>query len=192
MPRASVIDNQTDEALAVAAASNPAIFVCLYNRYYQRVHRYCGTRSRSREEAEDLAQQTFVLALNALSRFQPRGSFAAWLFRIAHNLTLDHARRQRAPASWEMLPDAELPVSTDGDPETTLLRKERLEALQQAAEVLSAEQRELLALRFSVGLSVREVASAIGKSESATKMQLLRTLRQLKGRLQSHATLLSK
>lgn len=91
-----------------------------------------------------------------------------------------------------MLPDADLPVSTDGDPETTLLRKERLEALQQAAEVLSAEQRELLALRFSVGLSVREVASAIGKSESATKMQLLRTLRQLKGRLQSHATLLSK
>lgn len=85
-----------DDALVKAAMTEPAAFGLLYERYYDRVYRYCRARTQTHEDSADLAQQVFVQAFHNLRRYRPRGSsFAAWLFRIAHNLAIDAHRRHR-------------------------------------------------------------------------------------------------
>ncbi len=77
-----------DAALVVAAQADPHAFAPLYARYVGPVYRYCAARLDSREAAEDATAEVFARVLAALARYRD-GSFAAWLFRIAHNVVAD-------------------------------------------------------------------------------------------------------
>ena len=172
-----------DEAALVAAArDDPAAFAELYRRELPRIYRYLRARTGSAAEAEDLSQQVFLKALQALPRYQQRGlPLAAWLCRIARNLAHDAVRqsRQVVAFSWDQLPE-ERQGGAEAGPESIVLRRESLERLGALVAELDDDKRDLLALRVAAGLSIREIAAAAGKSEAAVRKQLERTLKRLK------------
>ncbi len=175
-------DTGADEAALITAARGaPAAFGILHQRYHARVYRYLRARTESPEDAADLTQQVFLQAFDALPRYRERGlPFAAWLFRIARNAATDFHRRRRQTVAWDHLPEALHPAAQG--PEGTVLRREALARLRDLLATLPADKRELLALRFVAGLSQREIAAVVGKSEDAVQKGLTRLLHSLKER----------
>ena len=175
------IDNEA--VLIEAAQTNTAAFEPLYQRYRVRVYRYLFFRLRREEDAADLTQQVFLKALSALPDYRiHKAPFAAWLFRIAYHIASDVYRRKKETISWEELPDAEQ-LLLEADPEVLLLQQERLAHLRKLLDRLDPAKRELLALRFSAGLSSAEIALVVGKNQDAVKKQLTRILHNLKEQL---------
>lgn len=176
----TLADLELDDALVAAARERPAEFGALYERYMPRVYRYLVTRTASREEAADLTQAVFVRAFGSLAKYRPgRAPFVTWLFRIARNAATDAHRRRKTTVSWDGLPEALTPIGGP-DPEAAALKRERLDHLREMLAQIDAPKRELLALRYASELSVREIAAVVGKSESAVKKQLARTIATLK------------
>lgn len=174
------LEGEQDSHLVQQAREDSLAFAELYRRYHGQVFRYLRLRSHSTEDAADLTQQVFLKALDGLPRYKPGGApFAAWLFRIARNVAVDASRRRRVTADLDLVPDAVLADDT-ADPEAGVLTRERLEGLRVLISRLEPEQRELLALRYAGGLSSREIAAVVGRSESAVKKQLTRLLNTLK------------
>lgn len=171
---------EDEAALVEAARANLEAFEPLYQRYRVRIYRYLLFRVRNEEDAADLTQQVFLKAMNALPGFRVRGvPFAAWLFRIAHHVASDTYRRKKRAISWDAPLDEEQLIM-EVDPEIIILQQERLARLRHLLAQLDPYKRELLALRFSGGLSATEIAVVVGKSQAAVKKQLTRTLQGLK------------
>lgn len=170
-----------DEAALVAAAQrDPQAFGVFYERYAQQVYRYLRSRTPTDDEAADLTQQVFLRALDALPKYHHgRVPFAAWLFRIARNSLTDAHRRRRITVTWDLIPDVHQPIEEQGT-EDMVLRSEALHDLHVLVSRLEPEKRELILLRFMAGLTTREVAAVVGKSEAAVYKQLTRTLHSLK------------
>ena len=173
-------ESREDAELVAAALQYSDEFGLLYERYLPRVYRYLLSRCGSRDEAADLTQIAFTRAYDSLRRYQPgRAPFAAWLFRIARNAAADAHRKRRATISWDGLPEA-LTAANCAQPDAIAEKRERMTRLRTLLERIEPAKRELLALRFASGLSSREIAAVVGKSEAAVKKQLTRTIAQLK------------
>lgn len=169
-----------EEALVCEAQLDPAAFGVLYQRYRDRVYAYLRTRTRTPEDAADLTQQVFLQALDALPRYRIRGvPFAAWLLRIARNVAINEHKRRRETVTWDLLPEPLHPHLSDST-EAQVLQREAVVQLHEALSACDASAREVLALHFAAGLTVRETAAVVGRSEAAVKKQLTRTIRALK------------
>jgi RNA polymerase sigma-70 factor (ECF subfamily) len=155
----------------------------LYLLHFDRIYSYLHMSVGSRHDAEDLTTQTFVKMLEAIGRFQWRSvPFSAWLFRIAHNLAMDHFRANRR---WQ--PEEEVPEAAQG--EETSAEEQALASLGQTSmmtliERLSPEQRQVLTLKFVFRFSNAEAAAILGKTEGAVKSLQHRALASL----QKHVT----
>src|SRR5256885_8327038 len=171
---------ESDEPeLVRRAAVDANALAALYQRYVARVYRFVRPRCNSADEAADLTQQVFLKMAEALPRYRERGvPFAAWLFRIARNAAIDHARRHRPTVRWDSLTDAAAPDDVEG----FVLSREVRARIGALLSELSADERELLSLRFAAGLSSREIAAVVGASEAAVKKRLTRTIQRLKER----------
>lgn len=167
-------------------AGKRAAIAGLYETNFERVARYIAVRIGSIDEAEDLASEVFVRALRSVDRYQDTGApMEAWLFKIAHNLTVDHLRsRSRRPRLVPL--DEDDPVPGKDNPGEDLERQEEVRQLQKAMEQLSDAQRQVLALRFGSGLTSEEAATVMGKKPGAVReMQSagIKKLRQILGKL---------
>jgi RNA polymerase sigma-70 factor (ECF subfamily) len=131
----------------------------LYLRYADNVYGYVCSIVRDEHEAEDVTQQIFAKLMTALQRYEPRSvPFSAWILRIAHNAAIDHMRARRAVPCEEV----RSPELEDGD-----ISRERAQDLQVALAKLPPEQRDVIVMRFVLGLSPKEIADRIGRSEDA-------------------------
>ncbi len=163
------------------ARTDPAAFAPLYEHYFERIYNYCLRRIGQPEEAEDLTSLIFTRVLTGLQGYRG-GSFAAWLFRIAHNAVVNHLRDRRPRISLE----AAAFVLIDELPrpgERALERLVQVEERQEIAKLIAAlpeDQRELLALRVVGELSAKEVGAVLGKSEGAVRVALHRVVRHLR------------
>jgi RNA polymerase sigma-70 factor (ECF subfamily) len=170
-----------DEVLVERAQSDAEAFAGLYERYFDVVYWYCARRVRDGSAAEDAAAQIFAQAFAALPRFDAgRGSFRSWLFRIAHNVTVDRARRWRPQATLDEIQTRADPNPT---PEEALLAGEEERTLRGALALLSADQRAVVELRLA-GLSGAEIAETLGRRESwvnTTHFRAIARLRDLLG-----------
>ncbi len=166
---------QDTEALVRAAQEgNLAAFGQVYEAYYLRVYRYAAARVGQGAEAEDVAQEVFLKALNSLHKFKFSGPpFAAWLFRIAHNLIIDRARHMKAASAATSGPPADLDqalgVAGDDNVEEQALLSLDMEALREALGKVTKLQRQVIELRFIAGLSLAETAGVMGRKENAVK-----------------------
>ncbi len=185
---------QDTEALVRAAQEgNLAAFGQVYEAYYLRVYRYAAARVGQSAEAEDIAQEVFLKALNSLHRFKFTGPpFAAWLFRIAHNLIIDRARHiKSASAATYGAPtslDNALAVAGDQNVEQQALLALDMEALQEALGKVTKLQRQVVELRFIAGLSLAETAGVMGRKENAIKALQHSALGALRRLLASRAS----
>lgn len=152
----------------------------LYLRYADNVYGYVCTIVRDEHEAEDVTQQIFAKLITALPRYESRlGPFSAWILRVAHNAAVDHVRARRAIPCEEVRSPDLLDES---------VARERCADLRSALETLTREQRDVIVLRFVLGLSPVEIAERLGRTEDAVRGLQHRgrqTLRQELVRLES-------
>ena len=148
----------------------------LYEQYGRQIYAFCFSRLRSREEAEDAVQSTFLNAFRALQRDVAPTHEAAWLYKIAENVCLTRARssvrrrRVETPGDLEAISE----VVPAHEPDT-----EELVNLPQALESMPEQQRRALLLREWQGLSYREIAEEMELSQSAVETLLFRARRTL-------------
>ena len=169
---AAITDEHDERALIEAAQADPARFVDLYERHFHRVYGYVIRRTGNRTEAEDITSAVFERALANLSRFEWRGApFVAWLYRIAANALADR-RRQIEHDSPDPPPDV-----PDGRESEEI---ERRAMLYQLVDRLPDTQRQVIEMRFVDQRSIREIATALDRSEGAVKQLQLRALENLR------------
>lgn len=141
----------------------------LYDWYMPRVYRYVVARVGNTEEAEDLTEEVFLKMLGAISDFRWREvPFSSWLFRIAHNCIATHYR-QRAQRGGATAVLSEDMVDGRHDLATGVEERITLEEVRRASQLLPDAQRDVIALRFAVGLSIADTAKALGKREGNVK-----------------------
>lgn len=159
----------TPHGRAEELARKRAAVAELYETHFERIARYIAVRIGNIDEAEDLASEVFVRALRSVERYKETGApMEAWLFKIAHNLTVDHLRsRGRRPALVPL--DEDAPLANRHNPDEDLERQEEIKQLQQAMEQLTDAQRQVLALRFGSDLSSEQVAEVMGKKPGAVR-----------------------
>jgi RNA polymerase sigma-70 factor (ECF subfamily) len=173
----------SDSDLIARAKDDPEAFGLLYERYVAQIYRYIYYRTGNRKDAEDLTSRTFYRALKALPRYVDRGApFAAWLYRIAHNLVANwHRNRTRHPM---VAIDAIAPPRDDRlDPRRLAEVDERRETLLRAVRQLSPDRQELLIFKFVEGMTNAEIGQVMGRTEGAIKSLYHRTLVALREEL---------
>jgi len=139
----------------------------LYQDYYDKIARYAYVHIGNRTEAEDIAGEVFLKALQSLKSYQERGApMQAWLFRIAHNLVVDHLRKM---TKRKTVPIDTVPVEGGVDPASVAEKNVEFERVTRAMEQLTREQREVLGLRFFGGLTSKEAGSILNKSHGAVR-----------------------
>jgi len=141
----------------------------LYLIHFDRIYSYLHVSVGNRHDAEDITTQTFLKMLEKIGTFRWQSApFSAWLFRIAHNLAMDHFRAHRR---WQ--PEAEVPEppAHEAEPSAELeaMRTIGRESMLKLIEHLSPEQQQVLTLKFVFNLPNAEVAAILDKTEGAVK-----------------------
>ena len=156
----------TVEQVQRAQQGDEAAIRELYLRHRNGVFRYLFYQLGDPQTVEDLTSEVFLRMLRALPSYQPRGSFQAWLYQIAHNLLVDHYRKEkgqiRLPLEEDLVADGE-------DPSEAAEHQLTSQQLRAALTQLNQAQREVLVLRFISGLPINQVARALKTSEDAVK-----------------------
>jgi RNA polymerase sigma-70 factor (ECF subfamily) len=181
---------------AAAAAGNGApggagkreldrAFEALYREHLRDVYSYCYYRIGNHHDAEDLTEQTFLQAYRHFERARRESDgrpLRPWLIRIAHNLAANYHRdRSRRPtAALDNVEPIEHPHGT----ERVVEGRERMREVMSGLDRLPVDRREALIMRFSLGMSNREIARALGRSDGATKVLIHRAIKQLEEELE--------
>ncbi len=172
-------DARPDGALAAAAATDREAFEQLYLRHRLGLFRYARARVDDDEAAADLVSLTFERALASIDRYRSvGGGFRAWLFRIARNEVIDASRRRATAARNE--PNLRLIVAAAPDPAEEVIRAESLVLIRALVATLPDTQRDAVLLRYAGGLTAREIALTLGRSEAAVQKLITRALARLK------------
>ncbi|MEX2599508.1 MAG: sigma-70 family RNA polymerase sigma factor [Dehalococcoidia bacterium] len=165
------------------AAAKRAAIAELHETLYPKIVRYIGVRIGDFAEAEDLGSEVFVRALRAADRYKEKGTpLEAWLFRIAHNLMVDHLKRRgRAPVKVPFDKEEVLQVTGQADPYQNVEREEEAETVRAAMAQLTDAQRQVLALRFSdADMTSEEVAQVLGKKPTAVREMQSAAIKRLR------------
>jgi RNA polymerase sigma-70 factor, ECF subfamily len=163
----------------VVAARDARAFGELYDRFVERVYRYLYFRTGSHPEAEDLTEQVFLKAWEAIGRYRWQGRpFLAWLYRLAHNTHIDHVRSQRPTTS---LTNDQRPLelaSTSASAE--LGRALDAEVIAGALAQLTPEQQQVIVMKFIDGLDNEQIAQCMDKREGAIRALQMRALMSMR------------
>jgi len=179
------------EVVNRAIQGDTEAFGRLYGYYFERIYRFVRLRVGNPFDAEDITHEVFLKALRSIGRFSPRheASFEVWLFTLARNTLIDGWRRPPLEVPFEALLEEPLAEDRESDPEGMFDRHVTLEELEQAIASLTEDQREVILLRFVVGLSARKVGAILGKQEGTVRgiqfraiLALGRALRKSQGR----------
>jgi RNA polymerase sigma-70 factor, ECF subfamily len=155
----------------------------LYLIHFDRIYGYLHMTVGNRHDAEDLTTQTFLKMLESIGRFRFRSApFSAWLFRIAHNLAMDHFRASRRVQLEEDVPE---PADQELSAEVAAFQSIGRASMLDLIEELSPEQKQVLTLKFVFDFSNVDAATILGKTEGAVKSLQHRALVALQKRLAS-------
>ncbi len=171
----------------------------MLSRYERPVFSLVFRMVRDRSLAEDLSQETFVRAFQALESYNPSYKFSSWIFKIANNLTIDHLRRRTLDTvSLDGGPDAvsqedqertRLTVTDPGEsPEAFVENQELGSHIERAIATLRPEYRTAVLLRHVEGYSYEEIAEVMGVPLGTVKTFIHRARNELKGKLEGIAS----
>lgn len=154
-------------------------FEILYNRYMQKVYRRCLSMTKDADLASDFAHDIFIRMFGRLDRFQGRSSFSTWLYAIAYNYCLDQLRlAKRIPTTrMDELTEYGMFHHTDDSAENL---EPTLQQLGRAMKTISAQDADILRLKYQDGLDVRQIGHQLNLNDSAVKMRLKRSRDRVK------------
>jgi RNA polymerase sigma-70 factor, ECF subfamily len=178
--RSAVDTADSDENLMLRYASGEAgAFDVLYGRYRLRLLRYLVRLTGHNAVAEELYQDTWSRVIDARARYAPSARFAAWLFRIAHHLAIDHLRKVHPTVSADEVLVA-FPGSPEDDPALALDQEEQMQRLADLVEALPTEQKAVLLMRAEGDLTLEEMAHNAGTGRETIKSRLRYALAKLR------------
>jgi RNA polymerase sigma-70 factor (ECF subfamily) len=182
----------TDQDVVLRARSGlEAAYLELIRRYERPVFALLFRMVRDRELAEDLAQETFVKALNAIDSYRPEFKFSSWIFKIANNAAIDHLRRRELDTlSLDGSPHAETPEAMQAtalqigarqeSPLDTVEAKELGGAIEAAIGSLRPEYRSCILLRHVEGRAYEEIAEILNLPLGTVKTYIHRARNELR------------
>jgi len=187
MSRANRHDAALDAALVENARNNEAeAFGRIVDAYQSRIIGFVSRMVPTEEDALDVAQEVFIRAYQHLDRFDSRSSLRTWLFKIAHNLCIDRARRaKRTPlqlsvsAGLQGESDWELLDQTEG-PEDLVINQELRDIVEEAIASMSDKLREVLLLHEEQEMAYEEISQAIKVPVGTVKSRLFLARAHLK------------
>ena len=177
---APVAEASEEVLLAAAMEYEDAALSELYDRYEVKIFTYIYRRTGDEALAEDLTSQVFLKMLESIRDQKAwRSSFSGWLYRIAHNLVIDHYRRKGRQHAVEL--DDTTPLTAERKSlESQVEQSLDAERLRAAIRRLTEEQAEVVSLRFLEGYSISEVAAMMNRSEGAIKALQYRAVATLR------------
>jgi RNA polymerase sigma-70 factor, ECF subfamily len=173
-------------------AGNMAAFDLLLAKYRKPIVHFMFRMVHNQAVAEELAQEVFLRVYRSRETYRAEARFSTWLYRIATNLGVNHARDTRrersAPAVYLDEPDAEtgtMPDVADATPsaEVEMLRQERMNAIRQHVLALPERQKNAVLMHKYQGLDYKQIGAVLKLSESATKSLLFRAYQTLREKL---------
>jgi RNA polymerase sigma-70 factor (ECF subfamily) len=174
----------TDEELMLACKEDHGeALEEIYKRYHRQVYYFVCRNYSRKDQAEDIAQEAFLRVYRGRKTYEPTAKFAVWLFRIVRNLCIDESRRywnrnvsRETETTFEEDQNSPIDlVADDGADVRTALDEERdMRTIQNAIQMLSEEQREVIVLNKFHGLSYQEIGEIIGSSAESVKQKAYR------------------
>lgn len=152
-------------------------FSKLYQHFYKKIYRYLFFQIRDEELCKDFCQDTFVKAWKSLAHFSIRknGTFQAFLFTIARNLVIDHARKKKEVKieEFESIPEEERLYED-------IASKEEVAQVRMALDKLTEEERQIIVLKYFEEMSGEEIAKVLSMKEGAVRVRIHRIIEKLK------------
>ncbi len=161
-----------EQLIASAKEGSISAFSELVERYQERLFRFLLTRCRSRADAEDATQDTFIIAYRYIGSYNPRWKFSTWIFRIAMRNAAKIGQQAEAIEN-------DTPNTTTDPLEACIVASERENLWLTARRMLSRDAYSAMWLRYAEDMSVKDVARTLEKPMSWTKVTLMRSRRRL-------------
>ena len=149
----------------------------LYDLYIKKIYNFIYYKTWHKETAEDLTSQTFFKALESIQSFEEKkGSFSAWLYRIARNTVIDHFRTTKIEKNI----DDYWSLSSNSDIKTDIDLAQKLEQVKKYLQNFKPQQREIVIMRLWDQLSYQEIAEITGLTIASCKMTFSRVITKLR------------
>lgn len=165
-----------DELLKKAQEDDKDAYGKIYGLFYERIYKYCRFNCKNQETAIDICQDTFLKAWKALPNFDTaRGTFQAFLYRIARNLIIDHSRKKKEEplSGYEHL-------ETKEDFAADIDRDASVNKLKGALEKLNQKDKQIIVLHYFEQLPGTDIAKIVGIREGALRVRTHRIIKKLK------------
>jgi RNA polymerase sigma-70 factor (ECF subfamily) len=180
------------EVMLRVGADDAAAYDHLVGKFYRPIIAFMFRFCRNQAIAEELAQEVFLRVYRSRKSYAAEAKFTTWLYRIATNLAVNHARDHKVERSGKVVsldePDEETGTTPDVadatlNVEQQILRRERLAAIKKQVMALPEKQRAAVLMHKYQNMDYREIAGVLKLSESATKSLLFRAYEALRERL---------
>lgn len=171
--------NETDIDTYVEASKegDKSAFAQLYDHFFDKIYRYVYFRV-SIDDVEDVVETIFIKAWSNMDRYEKKDvKFSSWLFRVAHNAVIDYRRAQRKFLPIDPRIEDE---SLNAAPKMRTEQSLRSEAVRNAIRSLKEPYRQLVTLKFLIGLSNSEIAEIMSQREGNIRVMQFRALKKLK------------
>lgn len=177
-----------EQCAALAQGGEGKAFSALVARYQDRIYRFLLRLTRSPDDAQELTQDTFLRAYQALDHWYADALFRTWLFRIARNRAFDRLRRDKLVEFVALEDDVEIPDAGAG-PDARLETAQRVRQLEAALQALPAAQREILLLREIEQMAYDEIALVLDLNTGTVKSRIARARGALLDRIKRQSEL---
>ena len=172
----------SDEELVkqIVANNDPMLFGKLYDRYAKMVYNKCYGFAKSADEAEDLTQDVFLQLFIKLRTFKGKSKFSTWLYSFTYNFCVNYVNRNKQLKIRDKSVQVESSEYklTEEVPDESLFEM-KADKLKKCLEIISAEERSILLLKYQDGASIKELVNLLDIGESAVKMRLKRAKERL-------------
>jgi len=172
----------SDEKLVkqIVADNDTMLFGKLYDRYAQMVYNKCYGFAKSEDEAEDLTQDVFLQLFIKLRTFKGKSKFSTWLYSFTYNFCVNYVNRNKQRKIQDnsvQVENSEYKLTQEVSDES--LFEMKTDKLKKAMELIAAEDKSILLLKYQDGASIKELVDLMEIGESAVKMRLKRAKERL-------------
>ena len=164
----------SDKELVRRCQAEPVAFAELMRRYKRAIFAYAIASTGSRQDAEEITQDTFVKVYRAAHRFDSRYRFTTWLYKIASNTCKNKLRRRRKTVSLDVENAPVVPVSHEASPLEAYKKDLKIAEVRDAINSLPPRYKQVLYLRYVEGLSYKEIAEALDLSLGNVEARIFR------------------